>query len=101
MDSIYLYNKYASPLSYDTWVNIVSILTWLADNWNKIDEGIRKEDFDQIFLGIWEMRSGKKNYVYSRVMCWVAFDRGIRLADKRSFPCPRAKWLESKTLCYH
>ena len=41
------------------------------------------------------MRSGQKNYVYSRIMCWVAFDRGLRLADKRSFPCPRAKWNES------
>ena len=42
MDSIYLYNKYAQPLSYDTWVNLVETLNWLADNWNKPDEGIKK-----------------------------------------------------------
>ena len=32
-------------------------------------------------------------FVYSRLMCWVAVDRALRLADKRSFPADREKWL--------
>ncbi|KAG8862159.1 hypothetical protein FRB96_002189 [Tulasnella sp. 330] len=40
-------------------------------------------------LSIWEVRSKEKNFVYSKVMMWVAIDRGLRLADKRSLPCPR------------
>jgi GH15 family glucan-1,4-alpha-glucosidase len=44
------------------------MLDWLADNW------------DQPEAGIWETRGGPKDFVYGRVMCWVAFDRAIRLA---------------------
>jgi GH15 family glucan-1,4-alpha-glucosidase len=74
MDSVYLYNKYGTQISYDLWVSLRKLLDWLSDHWNDPDEGI------------WEMRSGKQRYVYSKVMCWVAFDRGLRLAERRSFP---------------
>jgi GH15 family glucan-1,4-alpha-glucosidase len=43
--------------------------------------------------GIWEMRSAPRHYTYSRLMAWVAFDRGIRLAVKRrAFFLPIARW---------
>jgi GH15 family glucan-1,4-alpha-glucosidase len=48
-------------------------------------------------MSIWEVRNNKQNFVYSKVMLWVAFDRGIRLAEKRNLPCPnRAKWLAAR-----
>ncbi|KAF4918435.1 hypotheticall protein [Colletotrichum viniferum] len=48
-------------------------------------------------MSIWEVRNNKQNFTYSKVMLWVAFDRGLRLADKRNFPCPnRSKWLEAR-----
>lgn len=48
-------------------------------------------------MSIWEVRNKKQNFTYSKVMLWVAFDRGLRLADKRNFPCPnRSKWLEAR-----
>lgn len=48
-------------------------------------------------MSIWEVRNQKQNFVYSKVMLWVAFDRGIRLAEKRNLPCPsRAKWLAAR-----
>ena len=34
-------------------------------------------------------------------MCWVAVDRGIRLADKRSFPCDRSRWLDVRDRIYN
>jgi len=80
MDAVYLYNKYGSPISYDLWRYLQKILNWVCDNWQREDEGI------------WETRSGRKNFVYSKLMCWVALDRGIRLADKRSFPSERERW---------
>ncbi len=88
MDSVYLYNKYASPVSYDHWVKLRGMLEWLADHWKQPDEGI------------WEMRSGRKHYVYSKIMCWVAFDRGLRLAERRSFPAPREKWYKVRDDMY-
>lgn len=52
-------------------------------------------------MSIWEVRSRKQNYTYSKVMLWVAFDRGLRLAEKRCLPCPnRAKWLETRDEIY-
>ena len=88
MDSLYLYNKYVGPISYDFWVRIRRRLDWICDNWQLPDEGI------------WEMRSGKENFVYSRLMNWVALDRGIRLADKRSFPGDRQRWLCERDAIY-
>jgi GH15 family glucan-1,4-alpha-glucosidase len=55
-------------------------MDWLAETWRQPDEGI------------WEVRGGLQHFTYSKMMCWVAFDRALRLADKRSFPADRARW---------
>jgi len=88
MDSLYLSNKYVGPIPYDFWVRIRRRLDWICDNWQKPDEGI------------WEMRSGKQDFVYSKLMNWVALDRGIRLADKRSFPVDRHHWTNERDALY-
>lgn len=52
-------------------------------------------------MSIWEVRNNKQNFTYSKIMLWVAFDRGLRLADKANLPCPnRAKWQETKDELY-
>lgn len=52
-------------------------------------------------MSIWEVRSRKQNYTYSKVMLWVAFDRGLRLAEKRCLPCPnRAAWMATRDEIY-
>lgn len=88
LDSLYLYNKYVGPISYDLWTKIRSRLNWICANWRRPD------------AGIWEMRGRRKHFVYSKVMNWVALDRGIRLADKRSFPSDREKWLAERDRIY-
>ncbi|KAI8922134.1 glucan 1,4-alpha-glucosidase-like protein [Powellomyces hirtus] len=89
LDSIYLYNKYRAPVSYDTWCQVRRLVNYVVNNWEKPD------------MSIWEVRGVKKNFTYSKVMCWVALDRGLRLADKRSLPCPdRNKWLETRDKIY-
>lgn len=88
MDSVYLYNKYGDPISYDFWMNLRKLVNWVADNWQRTDEGI------------WEVRGGQKHFVYSKLMSWVALDRAIRLADKRSFPADREKWLQVRDTIY-
>ncbi|KAG6887678.1 hypothetical protein C0995_013593 [Termitomyces sp. Mi166 len=52
-------------------------------------------------LSIWEVRNKKRHFTYSKIMLWVAIDRGLRLADKRSLPCPnRARWLSARDELY-
>ncbi|WP_454063201.1 glycoside hydrolase family 15 protein [Candidatus Nitrospira salsa] len=88
MDAVYLYNKHGSPISYDLWVNLCRLLDYVCENWEQPDEGI------------WEVRGGRKHFVYSKVMCWVALDRGIRLADSRGYPGNRARWMAERDRIY-
>jgi GH15 family glucan-1,4-alpha-glucosidase len=43
---------------------------------------------------------GRQHFVYSKVLCWVALDRGLRLAEKRSFPADQARWLRVRDEIY-
>lgn len=88
MDSIYLYDKYDEPIHHDLWINLVRLMDWVCANWRKKDEGI------------WEVRGGKQEFLYSRLMCWVALDRAIRLARKRSLPGPMDKWQKERDTIY-
>ena len=88
MDSVYLYNKYGSPISYDLWKQLRELVNWVAANWRQPDEGI------------WEVRGGRQQFVFSKLMCWVALDRALRLADKRSFPADRSLWLQERDAIY-
>ena len=80
-DAIYLSNKYGDAIPHQGWENLKGILRWLAEHWSDPDEGI------------WEVRGGRKHFLHSRLMCWVAFDRGIRLGQKRSLAGPYG-WME-------
>jgi GH15 family glucan-1,4-alpha-glucosidase len=82
IDSIYLYDKYVTQVSYDLWIKIRKMLLWVARHWESPDEGI------------WEVRAERRQFVYSKMQCWVALDRGLRLASKRGLPNNR-EWLRS------
>ncbi|KAK1600546.1 family 15 glycosyl hydrolase [Colletotrichum navitas] len=85
MDGIYLYNKYGKPISWDQWCSVRVMLDFVLTLTDKPD------------MSIWEVRNKPQNFTYSKIMLWVAFDRGLRLADKRNFPCPnRSKWLAAR-----
>ena len=88
MDSVYLYDKYGSPMAYDSWGHVRRMIDWVADNWMKPDDGI------------WEVRGGQQQFIYSKVQCWVALDRAIRLATKRSLPLDRARLLAERDRIY-
>jgi GH15 family glucan-1,4-alpha-glucosidase len=88
MDSAYLFNKYGTPIGYDSWTNLRRLADWVCENWTRPDEGI------------WEVRSGRRVFVFSRLMCWVAIDRALRLADKRSLPADILRWLDIRDKIY-
>ncbi len=88
LDSVYLYNKYVAPVSWQTWSAVRGLVDRVAENWTGKDQGL------------WEMRSEPRHFVYSKLMCWVALDRGLRLADKRSLPANREQWLRCRDQIY-
>jgi GH15 family glucan-1,4-alpha-glucosidase len=89
MDAVYLYNKYGEPIPHDLWENLVRLVDYVTEHWQIPDEGI------------WEVRGGRQEFLYSRLMCWVAVDRGIRLADRRSLPYPYERWRSTRDAIYH
>jgi len=87
MDSVYLYNKHVEPISYDFWRDLEKQMDWLADNWRQPDDGI------------WEVRGGKNYFIGSRVACWVALDRAMKIAEMRSFP-RNGNWKKERDKIY-
>ncbi|HEX2220126.1 MAG TPA: glycoside hydrolase family 15 protein [Gemmatimonadales bacterium] len=88
LDAIYLFDKYKESTSYSLWSRIAAMVDWVAANWRQPDDGV------------WEVRSGRRDFLYSRILCWVAIDRGIRMALKRSLPAPLAHWHEARDAIY-
>lgn len=89
LDGIYLYNKYGEPISYDMWCAVRNLVNYVCDHYNEPDNSI------------WEVRGQRQHFLYSLVQCWVALDRGLRLSEKRMFPClERDKWLRTRDILY-
>jgi len=88
LDAVYLYNKHGEPISYDLWLSLRRFVDWVCQHWREKDDGV------------WEVRSGRQHFVYSKLMCWVALDRGIRLARKRSFPADIPRWRAERDAVY-
>jgi GH15 family glucan-1,4-alpha-glucosidase len=80
IDSVYLYNKYGTPIYHDAWVDLSRIVEWVCEHWDQADEGI------------WETRSGRRHFTYSRLMSWVAVERALRIANQRGLPADRPRW---------
>ncbi len=88
LDSMYLFNKHAHPIGHDAWLTMSRLADWVCDNWRRKDEGI------------WEVRGGQQEFVYSKLMCWVAIDRALRIAEKRSFPADVTRWTSVRDTIY-
>lgn len=88
IDSVYMHNRNGAPISYDVWSHLRRMLDWVSRNWDRKDEGI------------WEVRGGAQPFVYSRVQCWVALDRGLRLAAERGFPLDTTRIRKARDRIY-
>jgi GH15 family glucan-1,4-alpha-glucosidase len=88
IDSVYLYDKWGQPISSDYWDGICAVVDWVCDHWDQPDEGI------------WETRGGRKNFLYSRLMCWVAIERAMRMARRRGLPADLVHWAQARDAIY-
>ena len=88
MDAVYLVNKYGDAISHEGWKHVGEVVDQVCETWQTED------------VGIWEMRGETHHFLHSRLMCWVALDRAIRLASKRSLPAPFARWDQTRQAIY-
>ncbi|MBA2781478.1 MAG: glycoside hydrolase family 15 protein [Actinomycetota bacterium] len=87
-DAVYLYNKYGAPLDYEVWQSLRSLLGWLSQTWHQPD------------AGMWDVRDSREHFVSSKVLSWVALDRGIRLAHQRGLPADEEVWIDQRDAIY-
>lgn len=84
IDTLYIYERHRAAIHLDTWRLVHRVASWVAEHWRLADDGI------------WEMRSGRREFLHSRVMCWVALDRALRLAASSSLPAPIEHWRRAR-----
>jgi GH15 family glucan-1,4-alpha-glucosidase len=88
IDTIYLFNKYDGQITFTFWQMITKQIDFVCEHWQDPDHGL------------WEIRGEKRAFLHSRLMCWVALDRGIKIAESRSFPFPRERWFDVRDQIY-
>ncbi|NUT31742.1 MAG: glycoside hydrolase family 15 protein [Hamadaea sp.] len=89
LDSVYLADSHELGIGHRGWTHLSGVVDWLCDNWDRPDEGI------------WETRGGQQDFVYGRLMSWVAFDRAIRLARNHGRPADLQKWTAQRDAVYN
>jgi GH15 family glucan-1,4-alpha-glucosidase len=80
LDAAHNFLEMGGYISRGTWQSMESFVEAACDNWKKPDSGI------------WEIRGGPYHFVHSKLMCWVAVDRGIRIAERLGYGDNLTRW---------
>ncbi|MGH9299289.1 MAG: glycoside hydrolase family 15 protein [Acidimicrobiales bacterium] len=80
VDAASQYAERTGALDKATWSSLRALIDFVAHNWHLPDQGI------------WEVRGEPRHFVHSKVMCWVALDRGLRLARDFGLTAPVERW---------
>ena len=78
--SLATHYKYSGYLHHEMWEMAKSFAEVVSRDWQRPDHGI------------WEIRGEPQHFIYSKVMCWVALDRAIKLAEAARVPAPTERW---------
>ncbi|HUB75220.1 MAG TPA: glycoside hydrolase family 15 protein [Solirubrobacteraceae bacterium] len=80
LDSVYLHSKKRDHIPERLWPVLADQVRCASEVWRQPDQGI------------WEARGEPRHYVSSKLMCWVAMDRGARLAERRGHEEDAKRW---------
>jgi GH15 family glucan-1,4-alpha-glucosidase len=80
IDALFQARAHGAPADDDVWSLARTVLAWLEDGW-------RLED-----SGLWEVRGPRRHFTHSKVMAWVAFDRGVRAHEEFGRDGPVERW---------
>jgi GH15 family glucan-1,4-alpha-glucosidase len=79
LETAYLWHG-SRAVTEGLWKTMRQLVSWTADHWREPDSSI------------WEPRGDAKHYVFSKVLAWVALDRGARMADTLGLPGDIQRW---------
>ena len=80
MDTLYTARRVGLPSDENAWRVQRMQMEWLERNWSQPDEGI------------WEVRGPRRHFTHSRVMCWVALDRAVKMVEQFHLEGPVDRW---------
>jgi GH15 family glucan-1,4-alpha-glucosidase len=80
LETFFEVSRFVGKISLDEWSFLRQFVDHVTTIWRDKDDGI------------WEARIGPRHYTHSKLMCWVALDRGIKIAEHYGFPGELAKW---------
>jgi GH15 family glucan-1,4-alpha-glucosidase len=80
MDAALKLSDYVGKIDIDLWPFLRDVCDYVAAHWREKDNGI------------WEVRGRPRHFVYSKVMCWLALDRGVNIARRYGFPADIGGW---------
>ncbi|GAA1962162.1 glycoside hydrolase family 15 protein [Catenulispora subtropica] len=80
IDTLHTALEAGIPTERHVWGLVKALMDFLEGHWHEPDEGI------------WEVRGGRRHFVHSKIMCWVAFDRAVKMAEATGMTAPLARW---------
>lgn len=80
LDSLFLASSFVGKIDVESWDMLKAVVDHVCTIWQAPDHGI------------WEARTEPRHYTHSKLMCWVALDRGIKIAEHYGFPAPLTEW---------
>jgi GH15 family glucan-1,4-alpha-glucosidase len=84
LDAAYAYEQHGELLLPHEWDLLKTEIEYVRAHWGEPDQGI------------WEMRGPPAHHTFSKLMCWVTLDRGIRLAENEGWDYDRAGWNQTR-----
>jgi GH15 family glucan-1,4-alpha-glucosidase len=88
MDSIFQANQRGLRVGHRGWTHLRKTMNWLAENWDRPEEGI------------WETRGGRQHFTYGRMMSWVAIDRMVKMAREHGLPADLSRLITERDRVY-
>jgi GH15 family glucan-1,4-alpha-glucosidase len=89
LDSAYLFARFGGVISRSLWAELRAVVNLAIDRWELPD------------ASIWEPRGGDQQFTYSKMMCWVAVDRGLRLAERFNLEHDSVRWHAARREIHH
>jgi GH15 family glucan-1,4-alpha-glucosidase len=80
LEQSWTWAQFGEPPDDDQWRFLCGLVEAAAEHWDEPDRGI------------WEWRGEPRHFVHSKMMCWVALDRGLSLAEKSMRRAPVRRW---------
>lgn len=84
VNAIYETTRYGDEISAETWGIVCKLADYVCSAWEQPDRGI------------WEVRHEPQQFVHSKVMCWVALDRALRMVEHCRFETPVDRWAKTR-----